>query len=125
MRLLVCGSRDFPSQYYDDLLGTIRAIHIGEPISVIIEGGASGADAFASRAARDLDIPSIRYKADWTLGKAAGPTKMLVDGKPDRVLAFTTHKTPSKGTQNMIDQAKTANIPVWHAYMGMTLVLQK
>jgi hypothetical protein len=56
-----------------------------------------------------------RFDAEWTLhGRAAGPIRnrqMLVEGKPTRVIAFRT-RGASPGTDNMVDQAQRAGIPV-------------
>jgi hypothetical protein len=56
------------------------------------------------------------FPADWeTYGKAAGPirnTQMLTEGNPDMVAAFHNDISKSKGTKNMIVQAKKAGIKV-------------
>ena len=117
MKILVCGSRHF-----DDWMLLDKTLYIHAPWYVdeenytltIIEGGAIGAD-FLSRAWGKKNGALIEeYPADWNKhGKAAGPIRnkqMLDEGKPDLVIAFLAKD--SRGTANMIKQAKDANIPV-------------
>jgi DNA-binding MurR/RpiR family transcriptional regulator len=58
----------------------------------------------------------LSYPADWeAYGKAAGPIRnqrMLDEGKPDLVIAFSDLPTTS-GTYDMIKRAKAAGIPVY------------
>lgn len=109
MRVLVCGSREFDSwpRMANELSNLIR-----KP-SVIIHGDAAGADRLAGLWARRNDVKEEAYPADWDKhGKAAGPIRnkqMLDEGKPDYIIAFLSQN--SKGTKNMIDQAKKARVP--------------
>lgn len=82
--------------------------------TTVISGHARGADSLGEQLAKDMEFKCEVYPADWnTYGKAAGPIRnrrMLIEGKPELVIAF---KGPnSRGTQNMITQARKANIPV-------------
>jgi hypothetical protein len=108
MRVLVCGSRHFND--YELLERTLSEIEITE----VIEGEARGADTFSRIYAERHGIPVLRFPAEWDkYGKAAGPirnSQMLTEGKPQLVVAFLGPN--SRGTQNMINQAKKANIPV-------------
>lgn len=58
-------------------------------------------------------IPVRVFPADWeTHGRAAGHIRnrqMLVEGKPDIVVAFAG----GRGTQNMINQARKAGVTVF------------
>ncbi len=60
------------------------------------------------------NIEALEFKADWLKeGRAAGPIrnkKMLVEGKPDLVVAFHNDIDASKGTKNMLKQAQKAGI---------------
>lgn len=112
MRVLVCGSRDFTDreQLYRILDMLIPAIE------VVIEGEARGADIMAREWAEEREIICIPFPADWKhYGLAAGPIRnrqMLVEGKPDMVVAFPSkllHNT--KGTNDMVKQSRTAKIP--------------
>ena len=79
---------------------------------IIIEGGARGADAAAWDFAVINFTRHMQFKANWKrFGKAAGHfrnTQMLVDGKPDLVIAFPG----GEGTANMVSQAKADGVPV-------------
>jgi hypothetical protein len=118
MRILVCGDRKFED--FDLMLETLSKYFNG-PGDILIHGCAKGADQLAEYVltmhmfAELGNIPAIqRFPADWEkYGKAAGPIRnkqMLDEGKPDMVIAFLAPH--SKGTKNMIDQAKAAEIPV-------------
>lgn len=82
--------------------------------SVIIHGGASGADSLAGIIALTLNIPVKVYPAEWKkYGKSAGyirNAQMLEEGKPDKVLAFWDGKSP--GTKMMIKLTQGKKIPV-------------
>lgn len=108
IRVLVCGSRHFND--YKLLEKTLDGFDITE----IIEGEARGADSLARDYAFKRDILLRAYPADWErYNKVAGPIRnkqMLVEGQPELVIAFRGEN--SRGTQNMIDQAKKAGIPV-------------
>lgn len=83
---------------------------------VVIEGEAKGADTMARNAAIHLGIHVERYPADWEkFGRAAGPIrnlKMLMEGKPTHVIAFHDDIGKSKGTKDMINQARKAGLDV-------------
>lgn len=112
MRILVCGDRNWND--YDLIAQKLNGIGAGPHI--IIEGEARGADTMGARYAFTLNYTCLAYPADWTkYGRAAGHirnTQMLVEGKPDLVLAFHDDIENSKGTKNMVNQAKKAGIPV-------------
>lgn len=110
MRLLVCGDRHWNNYQ-------IVRHHIARlSPSVIIQGGATGADSCAKQAATELNIPCESYPAKWSLyGRAAGPLRnqqMIDEGNPTYVLAFHSDIAKSKGTRNMIARAEKHNIPV-------------
>ena len=109
MRILVCGSRHLTD--YEKMQEVMfQSFYPGD---VLIHGDARGADRLSEQVAQPY-IEIERYPADWEKhGKAAGPiiNKQLLDeGKPDKVIAFLA--PDSRGTQNMIDQAKKAGVPV-------------
>ena len=110
MRVLVCGGRGFSDWV---LLGnTLDKFHLQSPFTVLIHGAAPGADTLADEWADTRGIEIHWFRADWKkYGKAAGPirnTRMLEEGRPDLVIAFKG----GKGTRNMIDQARAANVAV-------------
>ena len=111
MRVLVCGGRDF-----NDVLtlgSWLGGIHKNNgPITLLIEGGARGADYMAKKFAEWQGIPVKTFSADWNRhGRAAGlirNKRMLDEGKPDLVVAFEG----GRGTANMVEQAKAAGVRV-------------
>lgn len=123
--MLVSGSRDFTDRdaIYDYLNGVCFRVNVEwEDSFVVIQGGQTGADQFAQEwAAQDSDddnnVSCETFEADWTrYGRAAGPlrnTRMLLEGKPDLVLAFVNKPLGrSFGTLNMVQQTEAAGIPL-------------
>jgi hypothetical protein len=106
MRALVCGGRDFAKREW------IEEILSREQPSVIIEGGARGADQMAREWGWRHGIPVLTFVADWeTYGRAAGPIRnqrMIDQGEPDVVIAFPG----GRGTADMIERALRAGIKV-------------
>ena len=131
MRLLVCGGRNFG--LFADERNFIRK-HITEVLcpagaaalwdreqDLIISGAAVGTDTVAALFAMHMGVPLDQYpvtEEEWALyGRAAGPRRnrrMIVEGKPDAVLAFNG----GPGTRNMIQQAKNNDIPVIERLYG-------
>ena len=106
-KVLVCGGRDyFNSGHLNNVLNLF--VETVGPISLLINGGARGADTLAYQWATDKGINTATYKADWTKHKkAAGPIRnqfMLEDSDPDLVIAFKG----GNGTKHMIDISRKA-----------------
>jgi predicted Rossmann-fold nucleotide-binding protein len=130
MRLLVCGGRNFGEIPDGCPLGQLKKYSfkaelevfllreaLGQIISerkatVVITGGARGADKHAKSFALEEGLETEVYKPDWKAhGKAAGPirnAKMLADGKPDLVVAFPG----GRGTADMVSKARAAGVEV-------------
>ena len=123
MRILCCGDRNWSS--YEIIR---RELEKFPKDTEIIQGCANGADKMSANIAKSLGLKLISSKdnndiinnpgfpADWNkYGRAAGPIRnkqMLDEGKPDLVLAFHTNIENSRGTKNMIEQAKKRGIKV-------------
>lgn len=110
-RVLVCGGRKF-----GDMAAMTRVLDGLYPRpTLIIHGAARGADECAWRWACKHFVPDRAFPADWERhGRAAGPIrnrKMLEEGKPHLVIAFPG----GRGTHDMVQQAKTAGLPVLEA----------
>lgn len=107
MTILVCGGRD-----YQDRVRLFWELGHLEDVSLVIAGGATGADALAVEWAEQNTIPTRVFKPDWKQhGRAAGPIRnqrMLDEGKPDLVVAFPG----GRGTDDMVNRARTAGIKV-------------
>ena len=117
VRLLVCGSRDWTDRaLLADVVGQV-VIEQGRDCGVVlIEGAAQGADRLAGELARARGWQLEEYPADWRRhGRAAGPrrnARMLREGRPERVIAFTDDLPASPGTTDMVRRARAAGVPV-------------
>lgn len=121
MRVLVCGGRKYglsvekgdrgerEAYALDDAL---YAIHRRTPITVIIQGGGTGADALARDWAESIGAKCVTVPADWaTHGRAAGPIRnerMARDFSPDKVLAAPG----GRGTASMLAMARKYSIEI-------------
>ena len=112
MKILITGSREWTNT--EIIKNAIEFHSKPSEDTIIIHGGAKGADAIADQLAIQFGWSRIIYPANWTLhGKSAGPTRnkfMLVSSKPDVVLAFPT--TSSRGTWDCVNTAKLLNLKV-------------
>ena len=108
VKLLIAGGRDFID--YERLEAKVRVMEFGN--ITVISGMARGADALGVHMAQIYGLDLIEYPAQWDIyGKSAGfkrNEKMLVEGKPDVVIAFWDGK--SKGTAHTISRAKALGI---------------
>lgn len=111
MKVLVCGSR-----YWDDLpmiKARLREIP-AYPVASLIHGGCKGADLQAAEAARILGFKSIQmFPANWIRdGPAAGPirNRLMLDENPDIVLAFHDDYENSKGTRDLVEEARRRHV---------------
>jgi hypothetical protein len=110
MRVLVCGNR----QWTDYELIYTRLSKLPEG-TIVIHGGARGADALAGIAAKVLGLDVDCNPAEWQrYSKAAGPirNRTMLDMKPDLVIAFNDPRVNSCGTRNMVHQAKRRHVPI-------------
>lgn len=116
MKILVCGGRKYGTKVVDDkIVRDIEAVKLlnatldkyKKDVSLIIQGGAAGADTLAALWAYDNGIPYKEYKAEWSkYGRAAGTIRnetMLLDSTPDLVIAFPG----GSGTAHMIRFARS------------------
>lgn len=109
-RVLVTGGRDYTNR--EVVFDALDEIHKQHGISMIIQGGAGGADCLAFLWATDRKVSDTTCPANWRkYGKAAGPIRnqqMLDDCNPDLVVAFPG----GRGTANMVSLAKKANVTI-------------
>lgn len=110
MRIIVTGGRDYRG--YDNYRRVLDVLtEYVDRYPTIIEGGATGADALAQRAALHMRYASETYSADWSgLGKVAGVIRnqKMIDLGADLVIAFPG----GRGTADMVRKAHVAGIPV-------------
>jgi len=110
MKVLVCGGRRYTDQTF--AFAVLDRVHVKRPITLIIEGGATGADRFAREWAIARGVRYQTFEANWQrYGNRAGPVRnhtMLREGKPDFVVAFAG----GSGTAHMVRIAKEASTRV-------------
>ncbi len=104
------------------VLDALDRLHAGCPITLIIQGGAPGADRLARKWAMVRGVDIRTFSADWDkLGAAAGPVrnqKMLVEGRPDLVVAFPG----GKGTADMVRRSERAGISAFRPLVPKDLL---
>lgn len=117
MKVIVCGSRNWPR---DHRVTIVRELAKLPSNAVIITGGARGVDEFADAVARTQRRSRIIVPANWDRhGKAAGPIRnqLMLDLGPDLVIAFRA-TGESHGTDDMVRRAKKAGITVNVIHQG-------
>lgn len=135
MRVLICGSRTWAKPVpIDVVVGGFAAVY-GAANVTVIHGAARGVDSMAASAAHRHGVACEDYPADWdthdrdgrgrvpcscpedaTSCKAAGVRRnqrMLDEGKPELVVAFTDDLASSRGTASMVGLARQAGLPVY------------
>lgn len=109
-RVLVCGGRNYNDA--DRIFDVLNDYDRDFNFTVLIHGGASGADSHAARWAEIGNLKIHTFQANWKkYGKSAGPKRnqrMLDEGKPDLVIAFPG----GVGTRDMVTRAKDAGVHV-------------
>jgi predicted Rossmann-fold nucleotide-binding protein len=124
MKVVVGGGRTFgdernPSGGLTDkaineralLKQTLDQIHRETPITLLIHGGAMGADHHAVQWAMERNVPRKEFPANWLIGRQAGPIRnrrMIREGQPDLVVVFPG----GTGTAHLTNEAKLASVPV-------------
>lgn len=103
MKILVCGDRN-----WRNVFRILEVLSSWPKDSIIIEGGARGADTLARVVADKLNLEWIEVKADWQIyGKSAGPrrNRKMLDLDPDVVIGFHNDISSSKGTRDTLNEA--------------------
>lgn len=114
MRVLVTGGREYADRAR--VYSALDAVHAKHTITLLIEGGARGADRLGRDWAIVRKVPYVTEevtKEDWnTYGKRAGIMRngiMLAKYRPQAVVAFKGNN----GTADMVARAERAGVPVW------------
>lgn len=108
MRVIVCGSR----KWHDRGRIASRLFDL-PPDSIVVQGGAQGADRIAKQEAEKLGLVVEEHRAEWgSLGKRAGLIRntLMASLGADLCIAFWDGR--STGTAHMMEQAKAHGIPV-------------
>jgi len=99
MKVAVIGSRGFNN--YELIKETLSSLDI----TLVVSGGAMGADTLGERYARENSIPTKIFKPDWTKGRGAGFLRNTdIINEADTVVAFWDGK--SRGTLDSIKKAE-------------------
>lgn len=108
MKLAIVGSRNFTDyKRFSRIIDKVQG-----DITLIVSGGARGADTLAERYAKEKAIPYLIFPADWDKhGKRAGMLRNqdIVDNA-DAMVAFLAPE--SKGTKDSIKRAEVKRIPI-------------
>ncbi len=112
MKILVCGGRDYTD--YERFCDVMEDADCSLSPTVIVQGGARGADRLAMRWAKEHDVACITVDADWdTHGRAAGVLRnqRMLDEHPDidQVIAFPG----GRGTEDMVLRAMRKRLNIW------------
>lgn len=117
----VTGGRKF--QDGATLWRALSEVHESEGITMLVLGGATGADESARKWAKTHQVPHLVIPAAWDkLGKAAGAARngwMLLPttiGLPVYVIDLLIYVTGGRGTANMVTQARELGVRTWTPY---------
>ncbi|MEQ8694464.1 MAG: DUF2493 domain-containing protein [Gammaproteobacteria bacterium] len=90
MRVLVCGGSSYQDQAA--VFRELDRLHNDQPLSLVINGGARGADYLASQWAKQREVPLRVFRADWQqFGEQAVfalNEQMIAQTRPEVILAF-------------------------------------
>ena len=106
IKVIIAGSRHMvPTEKDVKILDKYKQL-----ITEVVSGCARGADKFGESWAEWNNIPVKRFPAEWDkYGKGAGPIRnKQMANYADGLIAFLWNN--SRGTVNMIKQAKQANL---------------
>ncbi len=110
MKVLVCGDRNWTNAKL------IKKRLLELPCNtIIIEGGATGADTIVREVALEIGLEVVEFPAAWKkYGKSAGIRRniKMLDTKPHLVLAFHDNIHKSKGTKHTVGEARKRGIDV-------------
>ena len=112
--LIISGGRNW--EPFDGARIIVDKIVEAHGITCILNGGATGADAWASEYAEASGLDCIVFKAAWhDLGLYAGPSRnrdmaLACDPLTDGIILFKG----GKGTASMRREAISAGLPIWY-----------
>jgi hypothetical protein len=109
MRLLITGGRNFDDRAL--MWSTLDRLHAEHHVTLLIHGGARGADRMAGEWAQERSVEVLACPADRKrYGRAAGPkqNRQMLAEKPDLVVAFPG----DSGTRHMGLIAEEAGVKV-------------
>lgn len=117
MILLVCGGRNYADQ--EQIRDVLDGVHAKEPITMLVHGGAKGADQRAGAWAKLAGVSTLVFPAKWgTHGKRAGILRNI------EMLNYLMHRAMlrdsvlviafpgGRGTAHMVKTTKAAGLPI-------------
>jgi|SRR5688500_10532028 len=110
--VIVSGSRTITD--YEAVKHAIESSPWFGRIDTVYVGDAKGVDALALRWCKENGITYRIFRANWSFyGRGAGPERNadMINAGAEALIAI--YEGDSKGTMNMIKQAKRAEIPVY------------
>lgn len=117
IRILFTGSRECTDEGLMEQV-VFEHIHLKFPLDTVetCQGGAPGADRIIKSVLDKYGIACRTYEANWKLyGKSAGPirnSEMLVDFKPNLVIALYKIGAANRGTMDMVEKALKKGVKV-------------
>jgi len=111
MKLIIAGGRNKTCLTSFEFVQCSSIIHTHGPVTEIVSGGATGADAIGEKIAVILSLPVRTFEAQWrTHGKMAGPMRnALMARYADAVILFDG----GRGTENMFRQAQHNSLQIF------------
>lgn len=110
MKVGVCGGRRYCNR--QQVWDTLDRIHKARKITLLVQGGAPGADAHAVAWANERGVSLVTFHANWRgHGKAAGPRRnasMIKLMPMDLLVAFPG----GTGTADCVRRAEDAGIKI-------------
>lgn len=114
MRVCVTGGRDYADRAHVNYI--LDAVHAKRAITLLLEGGAAGADRLGRGWAISRGVDFQTFEANWSLypGRAGNirNSRMLRDGQPDLVVAFPG----GSGTRDMTVKSIQAGVRLLQAH---------
>lgn len=116
MKVIIAGCRHITDLF--PVLEAIQRAPFGSEITEVVCGGAIGVDGLGAAWAQDRGIPVKWFRAHWNIhGKAAGPMRNREMAEyADGLIAVWDSK--SRGTKNMIHEAKKRGLRVFVHHVG-------
>lgn len=118
-RVIICGCRQFNDQEVINRI--LDKLLVSYPSIEIISGHAKGVDTLAENYAKINNYPCKIFPANWDkYGKKAGPirnSQMLKYALKENPIVIAFWDGKSRGTKNMIDQAKNKNVHTYIKYI--------
>lgn len=115
-KVIIAGSRDIEWYNIERLMENAQANLGFSHISEVVSGCAPGIDTLGIKWAEERNIPVKRFPADWErYGRVAGPmrNRQMAEYVGQSGYLVCVWDGKSRGTRNMIEEAKRVGIKRW------------